>query len=147
MKIILLADVPKLGRRGEIKNASDGYARNFLIARNLAMEASPEAVRKLGADTARRDAREAKERALYEELLGRLQGVSLVFSLKLGEKGAAFGSVGASKIASELAHKGFQVSKEAIELRQPLKTLGDHEVSLAFPHGVKGIVRVTIVKG
>lgn len=146
MRVILLQNVPKLGGRGEIKNVSDGYARNFLIKQNLAREASRGAVAGLQAEKAAHEALVIKERTMYEDLCRKAAEVTLDFALKMGEKGAAFGSVGEAKIAEALESKGLQVSREFILMEHPLKTLGEHEVKLSFPHGVSGVVHISVVK-
>ncbi|MBI4134595.1 MAG: 50S ribosomal protein L9, partial [Candidatus Sungbacteria bacterium] len=144
MKVIFLKDVPKIGHRGELKVVSDGYARNFLILRGFAREASHGAVAALEAEKAAEFAAVAKEEAEYRELARKLGSTELQYSLKIGERGASFGSVGAAKIQELLKEKGITVARERIDLDQPIKTLGRHSVPIVFPHGIRAFVRVTI---
>ena len=146
MRVILLKDVSKVGKRGEVKDVSDGYARNMLIARGLAKTATPEALNALVAEEAGRRASTEAEMREYEALAKKLEGIKLNFTLKLGEDGAAFGSIGTSKIVEALAGLGLKIEKDQLGIDRPIKTLGAHAVPVTFPHGVNGEVRIEVVR-
>lgn len=146
MKIILLKDVPKLGKKGEVKNASDGYARNFLFPRGLAAAATEGALLTLTQEKEAHKRAMDKERASAEELARRLGAVALRATLKLGKDGSVFGSIGASKVLELLQEKGFSLDKAALELERPIKTLGDHRITIRLDHEVEVKVLLHVEK-
>ncbi|OHA01003.1 MAG: 50S ribosomal protein L9 [Candidatus Sungbacteria bacterium RIFCSPLOWO2_02_FULL_48_13b] len=146
MKVILLQDIPKVGRANEVKNVADGYGRNFLIARGLAKEATLDTLKQLEREKSENVKTLAAETMRFRELVGRLSSITPSFQLKLSEKGEAFGSIGALKIIEALESAGIQLEKEWLMLDHPLKTLGTHEVKVEFPYGVIGLVKVRIEK-
>src|ERR1700743_3479104 len=123
MEVILKEDVDKLGHRGDVVKVADGYGRNFLLPRKLAIqatEANKSVIEQMKAAAARRS---ATEKAQAEELVAKLTPVELSFTRKSGENGHLFGSVTSADIASELAAKGFEVDRRKIQLSEPLKSL------------------------
>ena len=146
MKVILLQDVPKVGQKGDVKNVSDGYARNFLLARKLAVEATKEVLAQKTSEEKRSAARKREEARKYEWLRDRLLSMSISFSLRMGEKGEAFGSIGAAKVLEELAKQKLELQKEWLVLPKSLKTLGIHEVPIEMPYGVTASIKVKIEK-
>lgn len=146
MKIILVKDVPKLGKRGEIKNASDGHARNFLFPRGLAIPATDEAMKKLNQEQEVTRKIRDKEKAKIEELAQKLGNASLRTTLKLGKDGGVFGSISAGKILEILHEKGFALDKTALELERPIKTLGTHSITIHLDHGVEANVHLSVEK-
>ncbi|HVA65622.1 MAG TPA: 50S ribosomal protein L9 [Elusimicrobiota bacterium] len=144
MKVILRSDVPALGRSGEVKQVSDGFARNYLFPRSLAAEAGPAAMK---AWESSRDRRAKKTQARTEEAKGlaaKISGVSLSFSRPSGAEGKLFGSVGKSDIVKSLKTCGYTVDKNAVILESPIRTLGEHEVELRLLHDVGAKVKVTV---
>jgi len=129
MKIVLTADVPKLGRRGQVVTVADGYARNYLLPKGLALEATPANLRRFEGEekaAARRREREAAEARAVAE---RLEGVGLTIPAKAGEEGRLFGSVTAKDIAEKLEEaSGVKVHRKSIELEEPLKSTGEYKV-------------------
>jgi large subunit ribosomal protein L9 len=146
MKVILLKDVRGVGRSGDLKEVSDGYGRNFLIKGGFAREATESAVHIRETYIKQQKAAEEKEVAGYRRVAEQLKSVTLRFTLKLGDEGQSFGSIGSSKILEELARKGITVPKEYIQLDHPIKTLGNHQISVTFPHGVRGSFSAEITK-
>ncbi len=139
MKVLLLQDVKKIGRKFDIKDVSDGYARNFLIAKKLAVPADDSALR-LKAEMDRKD-QEAKASAVAA--VGRLSGEILEFKVRSGDKGEVFGSVTEADIKKSLEAKGYQGF--SVDLDQSLRFLGDRDVDLVFGKGIKGKVRVRLL--
>ncbi len=144
MKVILLKEVPKLGRPGDVKSVSDGYARNFLLSRGLAEIATDSKLASLDRRMAERASRDAREKKHYAVLAEKLGEMVLPFTMKVGEKGQAFGSVSREDIAKELKARGIAVERGWIELEHGIKATGEHTVAIAFPHKVAGEVKIAI---
>lgn len=145
IELILREDVPSLGRAGQVVRVKPGYARNFLLPRGLAFEATAGNKKRIDAEAKARDARATSERAEAEELARRLGATTLGFTAKAGEDGKLFGSITSSDIAHELAAKGFTIDKRKIELEHPLKHLGFHSVPVRLSHDVQAEIRVNVV--
>lgn len=144
MKVILLHDVPGVGKKGETKEVSDGYGRNFLIARNLA---APATVKNIGIVERQKNQHLralALEREQYELIRNKLLHITLHFKVKVGERGMPFGSVTNQDIINELAKQKITVEKRWVMLDNPIKVLGQHTIKIYFPHQVEGSVSVTI---
>ncbi|HEU5453836.1 MAG TPA: 50S ribosomal protein L9 [Terriglobales bacterium] len=144
MEVILKEDVPKLGHRGDVVKVAEGYGRNFLLPKKLAIEANAanKAVIQQMKDAAVR--RSQKDKAEAEALAAQLAPVSLTFRRRSGEHEQLFGSVTSSDVAAELAHKGFNIDRRKIELDQPLKTLGEFQVPIRLYREVTAQVKVQI---
>ena len=146
MQIILQEDVEKLGTRGEVVNVAPGYARNYLLPRKLALEASPanlKRLEKIRTTLAKRTATE-KEQALKQAEL--LNVVSVTIARKAGENDHLFGSVTAADLAEALKAEGFEIDKRRIQLAEPIKALGESDVPVRLVHGVTATFKVTVTK-
>jgi large subunit ribosomal protein L9 len=145
MEIILKEDVVNLGQRGDVLKVADGYGRNFLLPRKLALQAT--AANKAVIDQMKNAAarRSATEKALAEEQVTKLAPIVLSFTRKSGEAGHLFGSVTSSDIAAELESKGFTVDRRKIQLDEPLKSLGDFNVAIKLHREVTGHVKVKVL--
>jgi len=137
MKVLLLQDVKGIGQRMEIKNVSDGYARNFLFPQKLAILAGQKARQQ----QAKWQSEEAFKLKRYQDAALALQDTVFKFEVKTDARGSVFESISAQKIKKALEDKGFTVAK--IETG-PLKDLGEHEVAVDFGRGVKGKARIVI---
>ncbi len=146
MEVILKEDVAKLGSRGDVVKVAEGYGRNFLLPRKLAIEATN--ANKAVIDQMRASAvrKSAKEKGDAELLAKQFENVTLSFTRKVGEKEHLFGSVTSSDIASELEKKGFNVDRRKIHLDDPLKSLGEFHVPVKLHRDVTAHVKVTIDK-
>ena len=144
MEVILKEDVPKLGHRGDVVKVAEGYGRNFLLPKKLAIEANAanKAVIQQMKDAAVR--RSQKDKADAEALAAQLTPLHLVFRRRSGEHDQLFGSVTSSDIATELEHKGFNIDRRKIELDQPLKTLGEFSVPVRLYREVIAQLKVQI---
>ena len=138
MKVLLLADVRGVGKKMEVKNVSDGYARNFLLVKGLARVYDDRAAQEKNAWEAHQKKHAADVQTAAEEL----KEMSLEFSVKTGAKGEVFGSVSADDIARLLAQKGFAGAVPLLE--KSLKKLGTHEVEVGLDGGMRAVIRVTI---
>lgn len=145
MKVILKRDVKGLGREGEIKETKDGYARNFLLPNGAAVRADAGAVR----DWERhRDEREERDRQVQAEaraVAERLEGVKLEIGVKAGERNRLFGSVTNREIAERLAAEGLDIDRHQIALREPIKTVGEHRVTVHISPGIDAQLLVTVI--
>ncbi|HWP38402.1 MAG TPA: 50S ribosomal protein L9 [Gemmatimonadales bacterium] len=146
MDVILREDVQHVGRAGEMVTVKDGYARNFLIPRGLAVVATEGNRRRIEAERERRAVRHASQRASAEELAQRLGDVSLTFTMKAGESDRLFGSITAADIAARLAEQGYEIDKRRIELTEPIKLVGIYKVPVRLDAGVHAEVRVWVVR-
>ena len=144
MKILLQKDVKGVGKKGELKNVADGYARNYLFTNGLATMATEGIVH----DAALRDEiekyRKAGEKEKTAALASELGRTQFITTLKAGDDGSVFGSVGVPKILSILKEKGIVLDKSAILLEHPLKTLGAHKVKIKLDHGIEADVTIII---
>ena len=146
MEVILKEDVAKLGNRGDVVKVAEGYGRNYLLPKKLAIEATHanKAVIEQMKQAAVR--KTAKDKADAEVLARQFDGVSVSFQRKVGEKDHLFGSVTSSDIASELTKQGFNVDRRKIHLDDPLKTLGEFHVPVKLHRDVTAHVKVVINK-
>src|ERR1700730_8668601 len=146
MEVILKEDVDKLGSRGDVVKVAEGYGRNYLLPRKLAIEASPgnkAVIEQMRAASLRRS---AKEKTQAEDLARQFDGVSLAFQRRSGEHEQLFGSVTSGDIADALAKKGFHVDRRKVQLQDPLKTLGEFIVPLKLHKDVTTHLKVVIEK-
>ncbi|HUB20263.1 MAG TPA: 50S ribosomal protein L9 [Acidobacteriaceae bacterium] len=144
MEVILREDVSNLGHRGDVVKVADGYGRNYLLPKNLAMEATAAnkaVIEQMKAAAVRRS---AKEKAEAEQLVTQLNTVALVFQRKVGEGDHLFGSVTSSDIAQELAGKGFNIDRRKVQLDEPLKSTGEFHVPVKLHREVTAHISVTV---
>jgi large subunit ribosomal protein L9 len=142
MRVILKEDVKKVGKRGEIVEVSDGYGRNFLIARNLAVPESKKSLEILGEQKKEEAAEEAAEVEKAKEVAKVLEKTVLEFRVKSGDKGRVFGSVSTKQIVEELRKKEIRVDKRKIIDTYPISSLGTTKVKVELHHGVIGTINV-----
>jgi large subunit ribosomal protein L9 len=145
MEVILKEDVDNLGHRGDVVKVAEGYGRNFLLPRKLAMqatEANKAVIEQMKSAAARRS---ATEKAIAEALVAKLEPVLLSFTRKSGEEGRLFGSVTSADIAAELASKGFEIDRRKIQLADPLKTVGDFNVGVKLHREVTAHIKVKVL--
>jgi large subunit ribosomal protein L9 len=146
MEVILKEDVAKLGSRGDVVKVAEGYGRNFLLPKKLAIEASKgnkAVIEQMKAAAVRRS---AKEKAQAEELSKQFDGLSVAFQRRSGEHDQLFGSVTAGDLADALSKKGFSLDRRKIQLHEPLKTLGEFTVPVKLHKDVTTHLKVVIEK-
>jgi large subunit ribosomal protein L9 len=146
MEVILKEDVPKLGHRGDVVRVAEGYGRNYLLPRKLAIEATQgnKAVIEQMKQSAVR--RSAVEKADSEALSKQLEAVTLTFARKAGEKDHLFGSVTSADIAEGLEQRGFNIDRRKIQLHEPLKSIGEFDVPIRLHRDVTSRVKVVVEK-
>jgi large subunit ribosomal protein L9 len=146
MQIILQEDVEKLGTRGQVVEVAEGYARNFLLPRKLALEASAGNMKRLEKMRAVFAKKEATEKADAEKLAELLANVSLEFTRRAGENDQLFGSVTSADISEALAAQGYTVDKRKVVLPEPVKTVGEFQVPLRLHRELGANVKVVVKK-
>lgn len=146
MQIILQEDVEKLGNRGELVTVAEGYARNFLLPRKMALEATAGNMKRLEKMRAAFAKKEAVEKGDAQKLAELLAGVSLEVTRKSGENDQLFGSVTGADISEALAAKGFTIDKRKITLAEPIKTIGEFDVPIKLHREIAATVKLAVKK-
>lgn len=146
MEIILRQAVDKLGHPGDVVKVSPGYARNFLLPRGFAYEATPGNRKRIALEKERLEAAESDRRGQAQTLADRLEQVSLTFSARVGEEGKLFGSVTSADIAQQLEAQGIHIEKRLIDLHEPIKALGVYRVPVKLHADVKPELKVWVIK-
>ncbi len=144
MEVILKEDIETLGHRGDIVKVADGYGRNYLLPKKLAMEATvanKAVIEQMKASAVRRS---AKEKAEAEQLVAQLDAVALVFERKVGEHDHLFGSVTSSDIAQQLEQHGFHIDRRKVHLEEPLKQTGEFLIPVKLHREVTAHIKVTV---
>jgi len=144
MEVILLENIEKLGSRGQVVKVADGYGRNYLLPKRLAVAATLQNRKLMEHQRVRFLKLEAKEKGDAEDLAALLQGVSVTLTRKSGEKGTLFGSVTAIDIAEKLAVQGYNIDKRKIALDSPLKVLGEYDVPVKLHREVTASIKVKV---
>jgi large subunit ribosomal protein L9 len=146
MEVILKEDVPQLGSRGDVVRVAEGYGRNFLLPKKLAIEASKGNKAVIDQMKAAAVRRSAKEKGQAEELAKQFEGLSVSFQRRSGENDQLFGSVTSSDLADAVNRKGFSLDRRKIQLHEPLKTLGEFTVPVKLHKDVTAHLKVVIEK-
>ncbi|HEV8254986.1 MAG TPA: 50S ribosomal protein L9 [Vicinamibacteria bacterium] len=146
MEVILREDVDKLGRRGEVVKVAEGYGRNFLLPRGLAMPVTTANRAMIEKERKTHDARVAKEKTEQQVVADRIAGLRFIAPRKVGEGDLLYGSVTAGDIAEFLKNKGIEVDKRKVVLEEPIKRLGEHEVKVKLHPDVVGNLRILVTK-
>jgi large subunit ribosomal protein L9 len=146
MQIILQEDVEKLGNRGEVVEVAEGYARNFLLPRKLALEANAGNMKRLEKMRVAFAKKEATEKGDAQKLAELLAGVSLELARKSGENDQLFGSVTNADISEALAAKGYTIDKRKIDLADPIKAIGEFEIPVKLHREVTATVKLSVKK-
>lgn len=148
MKVILLEDVKKLGKKGDLIEVADGYARNYLLPRNLAREATEGGIKQLKQEKAALENKKRKERQQAQALAAKLSEMTVTLKAKSGEQGKLFGSVTSKDISEALKEQhDIEVDRRKIELQEPIKSLGNYEVDIKLAPGIDAKLKVKIVEG
>jgi large subunit ribosomal protein L9 len=145
MEVILREHVDNLGRRGELVKVADGYARNYLLPRKLALLATDGNKKQIERERAKFDVKDAEEKKVADALAERIGAAEIVIARKVGEKQTLFGSVTTSDIAEALAAKGFEIDRRTLHLAEPIKQLGAFDVPLRLNRDVTAHVKLKVV--
>jgi large subunit ribosomal protein L9 len=145
MEVILREHVDNLGRRGEIVKVADGYARNYLLPRKLALLATDGNKKQIEREKAKFDVKEADEQNAAQAIADRMANVEVVVARRVGETEALYGSVTTADITDALAAKGFEIDRRKLQLVEPIKRLGEYDVVLKLHRDVTAHVKVKVV--
>jgi len=145
MKVLLTADVRKLGWLGDVVEVAEGYARNYLLPQGLAKAATDGNIKAIAKEKAKRTEQRTVERKRLEQIAAAVEGAEAVIAAAANEQGHLFGAVHAGDIAENLRSQGFEIADEFVELGEHIKQVGAHKVRLWFDEGLTASVTVTVV--
>lgn len=146
MKVLLKADVPKIGKKGELLEVKEGYARNFLFPNGLAVEASGGTMKQYEEGKKAEERRKQKEKEEAETLAGKIKGTTITLRHKAGDEGRLFGSITSAEVAEALKGKGFEIDKKKIHLDEPIRLVGHHDVKIKLHPEVTASLPLEVVK-
>lgn len=146
IEVILREAVDNLGHRGDVVKVANGYARNYLLPRNLALAVTAGNKRQIDAERKRAEAAEAEARTIAEALSSRLEQVEVVIARRVGDTGHLYGSVTSGDVADALARQGFEIDKRKIQLADAIKELGEFPTPVKLHRDVTATVKVLVVK-
>jgi len=146
MKVIFLQDVPRVARAGEVKEVADGYGRNFLIPQKLAVMADPSTLNTLEAQIKKEASSQAQTEEEMTDLAHQLDGREITLKAKVGAKEHLYGSITSADIAAELQNNGLVVDKKKIEIAEPIRKLGSHEVAIRLAKDAIPKIKVIVIE-
>lgn len=147
MKVILLDNIKGVGKKDEVINASDGYARNFLLPKKLAVEANAENMSKLKGKNDSTAYKKSVEKEEAQKIAEKLRNITLKITVKAGENGKIFGSITSKEIADSLKEQyKIEIDKKKVDLKEPIKTLGSFSVNIKLYEGVVGTLKIQITE-
>ncbi len=146
MEVILRSDVASLGRRGQVVKVAEGYGRNYLLPRGLALPVSEANKAVIEKERKALEARAAREKAEFESLGERLAGLRYIAPRRVGENDVLYGSVTAGDVADFLKSKGIEIDKRKVQLEEPIKKLGEHEVRIKLHPEVVASLKLLVTK-
>ena len=144
MKVVLLEDVEKVGKKYDVKQVADGFARNFLIPKNLAKVATKELIEWTVIQKELLEKKAEENLKKSQTLASSIDGQEVIFQVKVGPEGQLFESINAQKISEKLRELGFEVKKSQIDLAEPIKEVGEYPVKIKFDHNLESQIQVII---
>jgi large subunit ribosomal protein L9 len=147
MDVILREHVDNLGRRGEIVKVADGYARNFLLPRKLALAATEGNKQQIERERAKFEAKELEDKKVAEAVAERMANIEVEIARKVGETEALYGSVTTADVAAALAAKGFEIDRRKLHLAEPIKRIGEFDIPVKLHREVTATVKLKVVAG
>ena len=144
MNIIFIEDVEHVGKKGQMKEVADGFARNFLLPKKLAIAATPAAIDAQERKKADGEKDHAAELEKYRKDAEKLQKMELSLPLAIGSKGQSFGSITTQDITNELEKHGSNIKKEWINLEKPIKQAGEFNIKIFFPYGIESAIKIIV---
>lgn len=145
MKVILLSDIPNVGRKSEVKNVSPGYAKNFLFPRGLAMLATQSAVLEIDHISQARKKAAENELLHAEKLAQKMDGLEVEMRMKVSKDGVGYAGISSQKIAETLSNLGYRISKSQIKIPFAIKKVGEHTVNVNLPHDLEAEVKIIVI--
>jgi len=144
MKVILLGDVENLGKKYDVKDVADGFARNFLLPKNLVKMADKDSLKWLESQKVNMEKNAEEQLKQAQEAASKLDGYEVIIAVPVGEEGQLFSSISAQKIVDKLAELGFKVKKSQIELADPIKDQGEYPLKLKLDHNLEAEIKVIV---
>jgi large subunit ribosomal protein L9 len=146
MKVILLKDVPKIGKKLEVKDVKDGYARNFLFPQDLAKPATEEVMKWLEVQKEIVEKKAEESLKSIQDMASSIDEMEVAISVKAGDKDELFEAINAKKIAEKLKEQGFEIKKEQIDLKDPIKELGEFPIKIKFEHNLEAEITLILTR-
>lgn len=146
MEVIFIKDLKNQGKKGQIKNVKDGYAENYLIKNGYAVKKTKENLSKLNHEMAKKEKEDAENKKKAAELKQKLDKETLEFTVKTGEGDKVFGSISVKQIKEELQKKGYSIEKSMIDIKNPIASLGFHNVDINLYPEITAIIKVHVIK-
>ncbi|MBI4138510.1 MAG: 50S ribosomal protein L9 [Candidatus Wildermuthbacteria bacterium] len=146
MKVVLLQNVPKIGKKHDVKEVADGHALNFLFPRNLAKQATKEALEWLALQKELAEKKAEGNLQIAQELASKLDDAEISLPVKIGEEGQLFEHINAQKIADRLKELGYEIKKTQIKLEEPIKESGEFPVKISLDHNLEAEIRLIIAE-
>ncbi len=146
MKVILMKDVPNIGKKDEVKEVADGYARNFLIPKKLAKIATSEELMRLEEKIKQKAQLAEADLQATEQMVAMLDGQEIEIKAKADKNGKLYGAINEAKIIKALKERGFKIAKKQIRLEQPIKELGDYDITIEFPHNLEANIKLAVIE-
>ncbi|MFH1486274.1 MAG: 50S ribosomal protein L9 [Chloroflexota bacterium] len=147
MKVVFLKDVPNVAQAGEVKQVADGYGRNFLIPQQLAVVATPSTLKSLEVSRSAEVRRRGRVDSQVEAMANSLEGLSTSFKVRVGARGRLYGSVTSTKIVEEIKKRtGLEIDRRKVELEEPIRKLGNYEVSIKLSSKLAPKIQVAVEK-
>ena len=144
MKVILLENIDNLGKKNEIKDVPAGFARNFLIPKGLVLIATQENIKKLEEEKNKEQEKSSKELEEMEKQASQLDGMEVVIEMKTGKEGQLFQSINKQKISERLKELGFDINKNNVDLKTPIKELGEFSIKIKFEHNLEAEIKIIV---
>jgi large subunit ribosomal protein L9 len=146
VKVIFIEDVPSIARVGQTKTVADGFARNYLLPKKLAVVADSQAAVAIQSQLQKKIKQRELEEAEMAQLAEKIEGTEITLKAKVGESEKLYGSITAADIAEELARSaGYEVDKKKIEIAEPIRHLGSHDVTVRFTHDITAVIKVNVI--
>ena len=146
MKVILLQDIDKLGKKYDLKHVADGHARNFLLPKNLVKPATEENMKWLEVQKAALSQKSEEELKKVQAAVSSIDGLEIILPVKIGEKEQLFEAVNAQKIVEKIKEQGFDIKKPQVLLKDPIKELGEFPIKIQFSHNLEAEIKLIIVE-
>ena len=146
MRVILLQDIEKMGKKYEVKEVKNGYARNFLIPKGLAKPVTKEALKWLELQKELEEKKAEEELKKVQEFASTIDGLEVTIPVKVGEDGQLFESITSQKIFEKLKELGFEIKKPQIILAEPIKELGEHPLKIKFEHNLESEIKIIVIE-
>jgi len=146
MKVILLKDVEDIGKKGDVKNVSDGYARNFLFAKKLAKSATRQSIEELKKEKELEAQQAEQELQQIQQTVSQIDGLEIEIPAKADESGKLYGAINEVKLSAIFKERGFDIKKNQIKIPQPIKVVGEYPITILFDHGLEADIKIIIIE-